>query len=447
MESKNKMGNLGWSGNYENVFAACKDVFSINPHTGKVYMKSDKEYWNNLVDVIIKNVRGIGERETFNSENAQSGLRFLIPYSGGKTSELKYIYPNLPSYDRYFEPFVGGGSVFMGINANEYYINDFSSDLITLYRNIASLNRNFCHYAELIDMTIKKAIQFRDNKLDILLDIHKRYRTGILTDVTLDKEISSFCKTHSSEINEITNIFPSLPSTLLQEMRKSLYKIIQDMNKSRKMVQDKVSEYFLTAIQKSLYIHYRNLFNNKELKETNPVLYSTIFLYIRERVFRGGSNYNQKGELNSSYNGYKHNYRLLTDTLDYYHSAPVMEHFRDAHIYNMDFEDFLQETNPTENDFIFLDPPYDETISTYHGNEFNQDDHRRLANYLLNDCKAKWMMIIKKTDFIFNLYNKKGIYMKTYNKTYNSGTKKGKLNTHLLITNYPPKSETYRRAA
>lgn len=87
-----------------------------------------------------------------------------------------------------------------------------------------------------------------------------------------------------------------------------------------------------------------------------------------------------------------------------------------AHIYNYDFEEFLLKTNPTENDFIFLDPPYDSKFSSYDNNEFNRNDHKRLADYLLNKCKAKWMMIISKTDFIYDLYNQPGIHIQEYDK-------------------------------
>ncbi|MCM1029611.1 MAG: DNA adenine methylase [Pseudoflavonifractor sp.] len=71
----------------------------------------------------------------------------------------------------------------------------------------------------------------------------------------------------------------------------------------------------------------------------------------------------------------------------------------------MDFEEFLDVTDPGQDDFIFLDPPYDSEFSTYAQNAFTRDDQERLANYLLTKCRAKWMMIIKNTDFIYNLYN------------------------------------------
>ena len=87
---------------------------------------------------------------------------------------------------------------------------------------------------------------------------------------------------------------------------------------------------------------------------------------------------------------------------------------------------------------FFLDPPYDSEFSTYAQNAFTQEDQRRLAHYLINECPAKWMMIIKHTDFIYNLYDRAGINIKAFDKEYlvsfmNRNEKKA---THLLITNY-----------
>ena len=53
--------------------------------------------------------------------NIQTGLSPIIKWAGGKEKELKYIIPNLPKFGRFFEPFVGGGSVFMGIKSREIY--------------------------------------------------------------------------------------------------------------------------------------------------------------------------------------------------------------------------------------------------------------------------------------------------------------------------------------
>lgn len=107
-------------------------------------------------------------------------------------------------------------------------------------------------------------------------------------------------------------------------------------------------------------------------------------------------------------------------------------------IVNADFQDFFNLYEPTEKDFIFLDPPYDTEFSTYAQNNFVKTDQKRLADFLINDCKAKWMMIIKNTDFILDLYTHPNIKISTFDKTYlvSFMNRNDKNVEHLLITNY-----------
>lgn len=80
----------------------------------------------------------------------------------------------------------------------------------------------------------------------------------------------------------------------------------------------------------------------------------------------------------------------------------------------------------------------DSEFSTYAKNEFTREDQKRLATFLLHHCPAKWMMIIKNTDFIYQLYNKEGINIRTFDKEYlvSFMNRNDKKVTHLLITNY-----------
>ena len=106
---------------------------------------------------------------------------------------------------------------------------------------------------------------------------------------------------------------------------------------------------------------------------------------------------------------------------------------------NIDFEKFLKSYQPNKNDFVFLDPPYDTEFSTYAKNAFTKDDQIRLANYLINNCHAKWMLLIKNTNFIYDLYaNHTGINIKSFEKEYTVSfmNRNNKSVTHLLITNY-----------
>jgi len=105
---------------------------------------------------------------------------------------------------------------------------------------------------------------------------------------------------------------------------------------------------------------------------------------------------------------------------------------------NKDFYDFMKSQNTSENDFIFLDPPYDTTFSAYDKNEFTKNDQVRLAHYLINETNCKWQLVIKNTEFIHGLYEKEGIKIKYFDKSYNVSfmNRNDKKTEHLLITNY-----------
>ena len=48
-------------------------------------------------------------------------LKPIIKWAGGKERELKRILPELPKgFGRYYEPFVGGGAVYLSLNAPEF---------------------------------------------------------------------------------------------------------------------------------------------------------------------------------------------------------------------------------------------------------------------------------------------------------------------------------------
>lgn len=185
-------------------------------------------------------------------------------------------------------------------------------------------------------------------------------------------------------------------------------------------------------------MNYRFLYNDSSIVNSNKKLHSALFFFIRNYAYSGMFRYSSKGEFNVPYGGIAYNNKFITKKIDYYNSTNVLEHFSKTKIYNLDFEEFLRLIKPTTNDFIFLDPPYDTEFSTYAKNTFSRSDHKRLASYLTNECKAKWMMIIKNTDFIFNLYNKSGINIRTFEKEYlvSFMNRNDKKVTHLLITNY-----------
>ena len=67
----------------------------------------------------------------------------FLKYPGGKERELKFIKPILPNFKNYYEPFVGGGSVYLDMVADHYFINDKSNDLMNIYQCIQNQDQTF----------------------------------------------------------------------------------------------------------------------------------------------------------------------------------------------------------------------------------------------------------------------------------------------------------------
>ena len=185
-------------------------------------------------------------------------------------------------------------------------------------------------------------------------------------------------------------------------------------------------------------MHFRHIYNNTKKYKINNAFKSAIFLFIRNFAYSGMFRYNAKGEFNVPYGGIAYNRKNFQKKVDYLKTKELKSLLDNTTIENEDFEMFFEKHKPSKNDFVFLDPPYDSEFSTYAKNEFTRKDQERLANYLINKCKAKWMMIIKNTDFIFGLYDKKGLNIKSFDKTYlvSFMNRNDKNVEHLLITNY-----------
>lgn len=376
------------------------------------------------------------------SNNIPTGLQPIVKWPGGKEKELKYILPNAPEFDNFFEPFVGGGSVFMAVRAREYYINDFSSELIALYNSIATSDKDFFLYVKMMDKSWENAVSFFNNN-KILVTTYQKYINDEINKEDLKLIVHQFCKDKKDDILSIIGKdFLSYSCILIKEMEKNLFRKMSRMREleieKHTLPESDLFDNIETAIKSAVYMNYRHMYNDNSIAENNHALHCALFFFMRNYAYSGMFRYSNKGEFNVPYGGIAYNSKLMAKKLNYYRSKPLLNHFENAHIYNLDFEAFLRKVQPTENDFVFLDPPYDSEFSTYAQNAFTKADQERLANFMINECKAKWMMIIKNTEFIYGLYNKPGINIRTFDKEYlvSFMNRNDKKVTHLLITNY-----------
>ncbi len=78
------------------------------------------------------------------------------------------------------------------------------------------------------------------------------------------------------------------------------------------------------------------------------------------------------------------------------------------HVTGMDARDFLVERLPRGRDrervFVYLDPPYHGKGSRLYLNSYEDEDHKRLADYLQRQKRLKWIASYDNSPFIRGLY-------------------------------------------
>ena len=177
----------------------------------------------------------------------------------------------------------------------------------------------------------------------------------------------------------------------------------------------------------SLYYLIRDIFNKKI---SSNYLDSVVYFFINKTAYSGMIRYNAQGEFNVPFGRYKNfNTQLIT----------IKHHklLKKATLLTGDYSPTF--SMASENDFMFLDPPYDCIFNDYGNinitNGFNEDEHRRLAkNFQKLKCKA--LMIIGKTPLTLELY--KNFIREEYFKSYavNIRNRFKSESQHIIVTNY-----------
>lgn len=379
-------------------------------------------------------------------------LSSLIKYPGGKEKELKYILPNLPiKINNYYEPFVGGGAVYFAVQANNYLINDKSDELISLYNMVKNQDQEFFDKLKAFDHNWKIISNVVDNHSEFLITLYRSYKNDIYNEQELNDEITEFVLENAEEFNGLLRrSFNCQIENFVNELIKSIKnKMVRmkrlEMSKGELCEKDLISN-IECSLKTAFYTHFRYLINHKDEFGLSNSFATAIYFFMRQTCYSSMFRYNKNGQFNVPYGGISYNRKSFLNKIDYYQNKDLVKHLNKTKIGNMDFYDFMFENPPTKDDFVFLDPPYDTEFSTYAKNEFNQSDQSRLANYLIRECKANFMLVIKNTDYIASLYprgtktaNGDKIYISSFDKKYfvSFQDRNDKNAQHLLITNYP----------
>jgi DNA adenine methylase len=175
-----------------------------------------------------------------------------------------------------------------------------------------------------------------------------------------------------------------------------------------------------------------NYYNIRDKMNINNIVDSAKkFYYERKTCFRGMLRYNKNGKFNIPFGRYK------TIKYDDLINPDYEILLKKTKILKESFEYIFENYNDEQN-FMFLDPPYDSEFTDYGYCKFGKEEQKKLAT-LFKITKIKCLMIIGKTPFITELYKDYivGEYEKQYKFKLYNGRIGNEINTkHLIIKNY-----------
>ena len=279
----------------------------------------------------------------------------VLKYRGGKSREIPRFLQYIPDdFNRYIEPFFGGGAVYFYLEPDNAIINDLNTRLMTFYQEL----RN--NYPEM-----------------------------------------------RKQLDELQSLY---------EKNQKEYKRLKTLSPNERV----------PNANEELYYKMRELFNHPNGEFLDGVLY----FFINKTAYSGMIRYNNSGEYNVPFGRYPNlNTRLITEQ----HSELLQR----TELYNLDYKKIFDMAQ--EDDFIFLDPPYDCAFNDYGNidmmNGFDEEQHRRLAEEFKKlPCRA--LMIIGKTPLTEELY--KDYIFDEYYKNYSVNIKNRFNNDkmHIVVKNY-----------
>lgn len=185
----------------------------------------------------------------------------------------------------------------------------------------------------------------------------------------------------------------------------------------------------------SFYYKTRAEHNNKSIK------LAARFIYLNKTGFNGLYRVNKKGLFNVPFNK-KATIKLFKEP-NLVEWSNYLNNY-DIQFLNKDFKTFFKTVNLKENDFVFVDPPYDyevgsNSFTSYTKSGFNQFNQKELANYLklLDQKGIKWMLTNHNTKLINELYQDYKIIPIQTNRNINCKSDLRKNNgNEVVIINY-----------
>ena len=171
--------------------------------------------------------------------------------------------------------------------------------------------------------------------------------------------------------------------------------------------------------------------NQKRQEKEDTLSKAALFIYLNKTCYNGLYRVNSKGEFNVPMGSYKN--PSIYDEQNIFNCSKLLQN-TEISVKN------YRDVKPRKNDFVYLDPPYDEAFAQYNKDGFGKKSQEILFAYIENlDRKGVSLMLSNAdTELIRKLYSDKKFYLHSIDSVRSISCKssqRGK-QKELLITNF-----------
>lgn len=378
----------------------------------------------------------------------------LIKWPGGKKREAEYVRRLLPErFDRYVEPFFGGGGVCFalmdGFSDIPIIANDIDRDLIRFYtmvkENSPALRQHL--YAIWDEWRCLEAVSAALYPVVApLLDTH--YARGAVPPPDCPPRLAEAVRRGLAEQQAGFRPgvdFAALTAVTLHCVTDKIFKLI-DLEKRRRAARLTAEERMANleaGVKSGYYSYLRGVRLSGGYIKHRPIDTAdgtAVFFFLREFCYGSMFRFNAAGQFNIPYGGLSYNRKDFAAKVDRLFGRPAQALLGRTEFRSVDFRAIM--ASVAAGDFVFLDPPYDSEFSAYGQNDFGLDDHVDLARRF-SRLAGRGVLIIKDTPRIHSIYEgyvrRRELYWLNYAKryAYNMRGRNDRAADHLLITNFP----------
>tara|TARA_B100000131_G_scaffold321235_2_gene371383 strand:+ start:890 stop:1849 length:960 start_codon:yes stop_codon:yes gene_type:complete len=276
----------------------------------------------------------------------------FFKYSGGKRREAPVVDKLKPEkFDTFYEPFLGGGAIWLHLEHSKNVVNDNYPDVMNFYNVLKN-------------DTIKLISQ-----VNALSAAYRQEISSVKKDASIEDQIAII----KQQLDTLPGDDISVPvhkkelRTLKKKLNEEVYKIAD-----------------------RYYYHYR------DNEFTNDFDRAISFYLMRQLSFSGMLRFSSDGKFNIPYGWYK-SFKGIEQPVD-----DIKKILNNSVLMCGSWQDSV--ATATKNDFVFLDPPYTRTFTDYHpAGQFGNKEHEELAHWF-KTTEAQTMIILNRDEFTEGLY-------------------------------------------